>query len=242
MHRALHLGEVATRHDGRGLVVDDHLEGGGAPVNELDGALGLDRSRSTQLTSLGTTSPRYMRTHAMYFTVARVALDHHVGRLEHGRGDLGHGELLVVGLLGGDHGANEHSGNVDARVRHEVGLERVMSTEIGTVEAERSRDRRDDLGDEAVQVGVRGALDVEVAAADVVEGLVVDHEGDVRVLEHTVLAQAALYGSTTAVSDLRGRVDRELASWTCGRSRPRGARGGASRSRTRFRHRRRGTR
>jgi len=37
--------------------------------------------------------------------VAGVALGHHGGGLEGGVGDLGNGELLVVGLLGGDDGS-----------------------------------------------------------------------------------------------------------------------------------------
>ena len=36
------LREVTARDHGRGLVVDAALEAGRAPVNELDGALGLD--------------------------------------------------------------------------------------------------------------------------------------------------------------------------------------------------------
>ena len=36
--------------------------------------------------------------------MARVALDHLVGGLEAGIGDLPHGELLVVRLLSRDHG------------------------------------------------------------------------------------------------------------------------------------------
>ena len=40
---ALDLGKVAAGHDGRRLVVDAALEPGGAPVDELDRALGLDR-------------------------------------------------------------------------------------------------------------------------------------------------------------------------------------------------------
>jgi hypothetical protein len=39
------------------------------------------------------------------------------------------------------------------------------------------------LGNQAVQVLVVGTLDTEVAAADIVDGLVVDHEGTVGVLE-----------------------------------------------------------
>ena len=41
-HSTLHLGEVDTRNNGGRLVVDAALEVGGAPVDELDGALGLD--------------------------------------------------------------------------------------------------------------------------------------------------------------------------------------------------------
>ena len=39
---AHHLGQVTAGHHGRWLVVDAALEAGGAPVHELDGALGLD--------------------------------------------------------------------------------------------------------------------------------------------------------------------------------------------------------
>ena len=41
-HCTLHLGQVSSGDHGRGLVVDAHLEAGRAPVDELDGALGLD--------------------------------------------------------------------------------------------------------------------------------------------------------------------------------------------------------
>merc|ERR1711898_89336 len=49
------LGEITTWHNGRGLVVDTALESSGAPVDELDGSLGLDGGTEA-LTSLGTTS------------------------------------------------------------------------------------------------------------------------------------------------------------------------------------------
>ena len=42
----------------------------------------------------------------------------------------------------------------------------------GTIEAQGRRERGDDLTQQAVQVRVRRALNVEVAAADVVERLV----------------------------------------------------------------------
>merc|ERR1719272_2115699 len=142
--------------------------------------------------------------------VAGVALDHLVGRLEAHVGDLGDGELLVVGLLGGDDRGVGREREVDARVRHEVGLELGQVNVEGAVEAERGGDGRDNLGDEAVQVGVRRALDVEVTAADVVHGLVVDHEGAVGVLEGGVAREDGVVRLNDGGGDLRGRVHGEL--------------------------------
>ena len=41
-HGPLDLGQVASGHHGGGLVVDTALESGRAPVDELNGSLGLD--------------------------------------------------------------------------------------------------------------------------------------------------------------------------------------------------------
>ena len=43
-HGTLHLGQIATGDNGGWLVVDANLEASGAPVDELDGTLGLDGS------------------------------------------------------------------------------------------------------------------------------------------------------------------------------------------------------
>ena len=50
------------------------------------------------------------------------------------------------------------------------------------------------LADQTVEVGVGGSLDVQVAAADVVDGLVVHHEGAVRVLQGGVGGQDGVVG------------------------------------------------
>ena len=98
---------------------------------------------------------------------------------------------------------------VDARVRHQVGLELGDVDVERAVEAERRGERRDDLRDQAVEVGVRRALDVEVATADVVEGLVVDHERHVGVLEERVRREHAVVRLDDRGRDLRRRVDGE---------------------------------
>jgi len=97
--------------------------------------------------------------------VARVDLAQLRRRLEDRVGDLGDRELLMVGLLGRDDGAEGGDDAVDARVGHQVGLKLGDVHVKRAIEAERRRQRRDDLRDQALEVGVRGALDVEVAAA-----------------------------------------------------------------------------
>lgn len=73
----------------------DHLESGGAPVDELDAPLALDGGHDVA-------AVEHAARHVL--AVARVALHHRVGRLEAGVGDLGDAERLVVGLLRGDDG------------------------------------------------------------------------------------------------------------------------------------------
>ena len=184
-HCALDLGEVSARHHGGWLVVDTALEASGRPVDELDGALGLDGGHSG-VGVLGDDVSAVHQAARHVLSVAGVALGHHVCWLECGVGDLGDGELLVVGLLGRDDRGIRGEHEVDAWVRHQVGLELGHVDVECAVESERSSERRDDLRDQPVQVGVGGALNVERPAADVIDGLVVEHDGDVGVLEERV--------------------------------------------------------
>ncbi len=155
--RTLDLGKVTSRHDGRGLVVDADLEDGGAPVDELDRALGLDGGDG-RVDILGDDVTTVHEDARHVLSVARVTLDHHVRGLEDRVGDLGNRELLVVGLLGGDDRGERAQREVDPRVRDKVRLELGHVDGQGTVEAERGRDGRDALGDEAVEVGVGRAV------------------------------------------------------------------------------------
>eukprot|EP00962_Isochrysis_galbana_P028381 scaffold8972_cov118-Isochrysis_galbana.AAC.3 len=205
---AHHLGQVAARHDGRRLVVDAALEAGWAPVDKLDGALGLDGGHR-RVDVLGHHVAAVHEAARHVLAVARVHLDEHGGRLEDRVGDLGDRELLVVRLLGRDDGRERGDGEVDARVRHQIGLELGQVHVERAVKAERGGHRRDDLRGQAVEVGVRRALDVEVAAADVVERLVVDHESDVGVLEQRVRREDAVVRLDHRGRDLRCRVDGE---------------------------------
>ena len=98
---------------------------------------------------------------------------------------------------------------MDARVRHQVGLELGDVHVEGAVEAERRGQRGDDLRDQPVQVGVGRALDVQRAAADVVDGLVVEHDGDVSVLKQRVRREHRVVRLDHGGGHLRRRVDGE---------------------------------
>jgi len=95
------LGEITTWNDGWWLIVDTTLETGWAPVNELDGSLGLDGGDSgVDILWDDITSVHEAASHVL--SVSWIALGHHSGWLEGGVGDLGNGELLVIGFLGRD--------------------------------------------------------------------------------------------------------------------------------------------
>merc|ERR1719331_2906623 len=89
------LGEITTWNDGWRLVVDTALEAGWAPVDELDGSLGLDGGDSgVDILWDDITSVHEAASHVL--SVSWVALGHHGGWLEGGVGDFSDRELLVV--------------------------------------------------------------------------------------------------------------------------------------------------
>ena len=205
----LHLGKISARYNGRWLVVDAHLEASRTPVDELDGALRLDGGDSgIDVLRDNITTVQHAACHVL--AVTRITLHHLVGRLEASVGDLSHRQLLVVSLLGRDDWCVGGQREVDTWVGHQVGLELGQIDVEGTVKAQRCCDGADNLGDQTVQVGVRGTLDVQVATADVINGLVVDHEGAVGVLKGGMGRQDRVVRLNNGSGHLWGRVDGEL--------------------------------
>ena len=91
----------------------------------------------------------------------------------------------------------------------EVGLE---FTDVGvedTIETEGSSEGGDNLSDETVEVGVGRPLNVEGTTADVVDGLVVEHDGDVGVLEERVGGEHGVVRLDDSGGDLRRRINGE---------------------------------
>ena len=185
---SLDLGQVAAWDDGGWLVVDADLEPGGTPVDELDGPLGFDGGDgSVDVLGDDVTTVQHAAGHVL--PVTWVALDHLVGWLEGCVGDLGNRQLLVVGLLGGDDRGVGGQREVNSWVGDQVGLELGQVDVEGAVKSQRGRDRADDLRNKSVQIGVCWTLNIEVTTADVVDGLVVNHEGAVGMLQGGVGGQ-----------------------------------------------------
>mmetsp|Transcript_9845 Transcript_9845/g.30344 ORF Transcript_9845/g.30344 Transcript_9845/m.30344 type:complete len:289 (-) Transcript_9845:97-963(-) len=95
---------------------------------------------------------------------------------------------------------------MNARVGHQVHLELVDIDVERTVEAQRGGQRADHLGDQTVEVGVVRALNVETATADIIDGLIVQHERDVGVLEQRMGGQGAVVRLHHRGADLRARI------------------------------------
>jgi len=98
---------------------------------------------------------------------------------------------------------------VDSGLRHQVGLELGDVDVQSAVESQGCSQGGDDLSDQSVQVGLGGSLDVQVASADVVDSLVVEHDCDVGVLQQGVGGQHGVVRLNHSGGDLGGGVDGE---------------------------------
>ena len=140
---AVDAGEVAVGDVLGGLVTDTNLETSRAPVDELDGALGLEVG-NRGVGVLGDDVSAVEQAGGHVLSVARIALDHLVVGLEAGHGDL----LDAVGLVGGLGGGNNRGvgdeREVDTGVGDQVGLELVQVDVEGAVETKRGGDGGDD--------------------------------------------------------------------------------------------------
>ena len=99
---------------------------------------------------------------------------------------------------------------VDARIRDEVRLELVEVDIECTIETERRGNRADDLGNEAVEMLRAGPGHVQIAAADIVDGLVINKEGTVRIFDGAVSGENSVVRFDDRSGDAWSRVDGEL--------------------------------
>merc|ERR1719506_625501 len=202
------LGKITSWHNGWWLVVDTALETGWAPVDELDGSLGLDGGNSgVDILGDDITSVHEAASHVL--SVSWITLSHHGGWLEGRVGDLSDGELLVVSFLGGDNWGIGRKHEMDSWIWDQVSLEFGDIDVKGTIESEGSGKGGDNLGNESVKVGVGWSLDIEVSSADIINGFVIDHDGDIGVLEEGVSGEDGVVWLNNGGGDLWGWIDGE---------------------------------
>ena len=204
----LNLSEITTWNNGGRLVVDTALEASGAPVDELDGTLGLDGGDSgVDILGDDITTVHHAACHVL--AVTRIALDHHVSGLEGRVGDFSNGELLVVGLLGRDDRSIAGKHKVNTRIGDKVGLEFSKIDIESTIETEGSSKGRNNLGNKTVKVSVSRTLNIEGTTADIIDSFIVKHEADFSVVKKGVSGKDAVVGFNNGVGDLRRWVDSE---------------------------------
>ena len=116
----------------------------------------------------------------------------------------------MISFLGGDDWGVGGEREVDTWVGYQVGLELCQVNIEGTIKSEGGCDRGHNLTNQSVQVGVARSLNVQVPAADIVDGLVVDHEGTVRVFQSGMGGQDGVVWLNNSGGNLGCWVDGEF--------------------------------
>jgi hypothetical protein len=192
----------------------------------LYSALGLKGSDST-VYIIGNDIAAVQQASGHIFSISGVALDHLVVGFEAGHGYFLDGVGLVGCLGSRDYRSVGDEREVDTRIRDQVGLEFVEINVERTIEAERSGDGRHDFGrsasnklieamirltlcNETIQVHVIGTLKTKVLPANVVDSLIIDHEGTIRVLKGGVSCEDRIVWFNNGRGGLRSWINAEL--------------------------------
>jgi len=98
---------------------------------------------------------------------------------------------------------------MDSWIWYQIGLEFGDIDVQGSIESQRGGQRGDDLSDESVQVGISGSLNIQISSADIVDGLVVEHNGNIGVFQQRVGGQDGVVWLNDGGGDLGRWVDGE---------------------------------
>jgi len=98
---------------------------------------------------------------------------------------------------------------MDSWIWYQIGLEFGDIDVQGTIESQRGGQWGDDLSDESVQVGISGSLNIQISSADIVDGLVVEHNGNIGVFQQWMSGQDGVVWLNYGGGDLGRWVDGE---------------------------------
>ena len=79
-------------------------------------------------------------------------------------------------------------------VWHQIGLELVEVNIKGTIKTKRGSNGRDNLTNQTIQIGVSWPLNIQVTTANIVNGLVVNHESTIWMIQSGVGGQDRVVG------------------------------------------------
>jgi hypothetical protein len=120
----------------------------------------------------------------------------------------------MVGLLSRDDGSIGNQREVDPGVGHQVGLELIQIHIQGSIKSQGRSDGRDNLADKPVKVGVGRALNIKISPADIIDGLIVDHEGAVRVLQGSMSTESGVVGLNHSSGHLKHFISINMCTGT----------------------------
>lgn len=140
--------------------------------------------------------------------VARVGSAHHVLGIKGLGGELGYAEEAVVLRAAGGEGGESNEEEVEAGEGDHIDRELAEIAVELSREAEGAGGSSDGGGDEVVEVTIGRVGELERAHADVVQGLVVEREALVRVLNELVDGEGCVVRLDDSVGDLGGGHDR----------------------------------
>jgi hypothetical protein len=187
-HGTLYFGQITSWNNSWWLVVDTAFESSWAPVYKLDGTLGLDGgNRRVNIFWHNITTVHKAAGHVL--TVAWVTFGHGGCGFECTVGDFSNRQLFVVGFFGTNDWGERTKHKVNSWVWYQVGLELSDINVQGSIESKGRSQTGDNLGNKTVQVGVGWAFNIQRATADVIDGFVIKHNGNVGVLKQRVGGQ-----------------------------------------------------
>jgi len=79
----------------------------------------------------------------------------------------------VVSFFGGDDGGIRGKHEMDSGIRYQIGLEFGDIDVQSSVKSQRGGQRRDNLSDQSVQVGISRSFDVQISSTDIIDSFVI---------------------------------------------------------------------
>ena len=143
------------------------------------------------------------RCHGQVSAVTRIAGGHHILGVEHLLRELGNGQRSVLLATAGGEWSEAGHKEVETWERDHVDGQLPQISVQLPWEPETGRDARHCCRDQMVEVSVCGCGQFECAEADVVQSLVIDAEGFIRVLNQLVYRQGGIVRLNNCVRYLK---------------------------------------